>query len=97
MFLFFPFTIIYYSIFYHLLILSFKFVHMYNVVIATLLYVLYVHTYGTAQFKLQKNLHLKYIVHALHEHETIHCVLLYALQVDDISIARIQYKHSLRA
>ena len=33
------------------------------------------------------------IVHALHEQENLRCVLVCALEVDDISIAHRQYKH----
>ena len=37
------------------------------------------------------------IVHTLHEQEIFHCVLVSVLEVDDVSIARGQYKHSLQA
>ena len=42
-------------------------------------------------------MHACAIAHALHEQEDVRCVLACTLEVDDISIARGQYKRSLQA
>ena len=39
-------------------------------------------------------MHVSEIAHALHEQENLRCVLASALEVDNVSIAHGQYKHS---